>query len=222
MDDVTLAAVGADYRVLDSLELTVPDSVRLISHEPYISPDGLPEVEAPKRESTPTRLRVVSLLRDLLLAWRTLRRADERSAVICNFGGSVGKLICVLNAMNPFARKKIVVWESHVQTASPLKRMIIRCALRHCSRVVVYSRRLKDIQAKYLCLPKSKFVFLPYKANHSKEPPLWMPIGSYAFSGGNSSRDYRTLFEAVRGTGRSKTTRCPPQYRDMRRFAKPS
>jgi len=44
-------------------------------------------------------------------------------------------------------------------------------------------------------------VFLPFKANHSKGPSYDIPIGNYVFAGGNGKRDYRTLVEAVRGTG---------------------
>ena len=45
-----------------------------------------------------------------------------------------------------------------------------------------------------------KAVRSPYKSNHSKFPPITLQFGDYVFSGGNSRRDYRTLFEAVRNT----------------------
>jgi len=69
------------------------------------------------------------------------------------------------------------------------------------SVTIVYSKRQLDVQSNLLRVSKNKFVFLPWKSNHSKSPPITLSIGNYVFSGGNSRRDYQTLFEAVRGTG---------------------
>ena len=50
--------------------------------------------------------------------------------------------------------------------------------------------------------PGDEVPLLPYKANHSAgEEQFASSPGDYLFSGGNSERDYATLFEAVRGTG---------------------
>ena len=44
------------------------------------------------------------------------------------------------------------------------------------------------------------FLRVPYKANHSQQPhEPELPVGDYLFSGGNTERDYRTLFAAVAG-----------------------
>jgi glycosyltransferase involved in cell wall biosynthesis len=69
------------------------------------------------------------------------------------------------------------------------------------SLTTVWSRRQIEIQSKFLEVSKSKFVFIAYKSNYSKSPPITTKIGDYVFAGGNSRRDYGTLFEAVRGTG---------------------
>ncbi|MCX7424295.1 MAG: glycosyltransferase [Planctomycetia bacterium] len=55
--------------------------------------------------------------------------------------------------------------------------------------------------AEWLKLPKERFIFLPFKANHSKGPSYRLPIENYVFAGGNSKRDYKTLADAVRDTG---------------------
>ena len=66
---------------------------------------------------------------------------------------------------------------------------------------VVFSRRQLEVQPQFLDVSPRRFVYVPYKSNHSKGPPLTQSFGSYIFTGGDSRRDYRTLFEAVRGTG---------------------
>ncbi|HEY4309112.1 MAG TPA: glycosyltransferase [Pirellulales bacterium] len=69
------------------------------------------------------------------------------------------------------------------------------------SLCVVFSRVQIRLQAEYLDVPENRFVFVPYKANHSQSQPIAIVPGNYVFSGGNTKRDYATLCEAVRGTG---------------------
>ena len=66
---------------------------------------------------------------------------------------------------------------------------------------VLWSRKQIDPHAEWLRLPKDRFVFLPYKANHTKGPAYNLPIENYVFAGGNGKRDYQTLADAVRDTG---------------------
>jgi glycosyltransferase involved in cell wall biosynthesis len=76
----------------------------------------------------------------------------------------------------------------------------VRRAVLGSSLFFVFSRPQIRLQAEFLGLSRERFLFLPFKADQSKRPPLAMRIGDYVFSGGNNRRDYRTLFEAVRGT----------------------
>ena len=89
----------------------------------------------------------------------------------------------------------------YIPTDSILKKWLARQMIIGASLTTVWSSRQRDVQAKLLRSPVTKFVFMPYKANHSKFQPISLDIGGYVFSGGNSRRDYQTLFEAVRGTG---------------------
>jgi glycosyltransferase involved in cell wall biosynthesis len=195
----TIADVQKDWRALDGPDFEPPANMHLISHEQFTSCPGI-EVEYVPPGSVIALAGVVPVLHDLIYAVRILKRADENSAIICNGGGRVGKLIGLLNYLLPMRRRKIVMWESYVEAQSVLTKLLIHWMVRGCSKVVVYSRRLVKLQAECVGVPESKFVFLPYKANHSKSPPITMSIGNYIFSGGNSSRDYHTLFEAVRDT----------------------
>jgi len=77
---------------------------------------------------------------------------------------------------------------------------IVRRAVRSANVCVVWSREQARRYACALELPQSHFVVVPYKANHSKYVgEQTFDFGNYIFSGGNSERDYGTLFEAVRG-----------------------
>ena len=200
IETVDLDDVARDYRVLDRVEMAFPKNLRLLSHENFSSSDDGIDVEYVAPGFVIDLMKIVPVLHDLLCAIRILKRADKNSAIICNGGARVGKLIGLLNYLLPMRRRKVVMWESFVEARSRLTKLLIRCMVLGCSVVIVYSRRLVALQAEYLGVPERKFVFMPYKANHSKWPPITMPIGNYIFSGGNSSRDYRTLFEAVRST----------------------
>ncbi len=196
-----LEAVRQDYHILDRADIALSASVHLVSTESYTPRKGSwTDVEQVTPRGFVAALRFVPLLRDLLGAWRVLRRAGANCAIICNGGGRLDRLVCLLNRVLPIRRRKIVLWESHVQADSQFTRVLLRWMLQGCTVVAVYSRRLVQLQAEYIGVPESKFVFLPYKADHSIQPPVRMPIGNYIFSGGNSARDYRTLFEAVRGS----------------------
>jgi glycosyltransferase involved in cell wall biosynthesis len=64
----------------------------------------------------------------------------------------------------------------------------------------VWSNEQARGYARELKLPKSHFRVVPYKTNYSKASDnQCQSVGDYVFSGGNSERDYRTLFEAAQG-----------------------
>ena len=201
IETVDLDDVSRDYRVLDRVEMAFPKSLRLLSHHEFSSSDDGINVEYVAGGSVIALAGVMPVLHDLLYAFHVLRRADKNSAIICNGGCRVGKLIGLFNYLLPIRRRKILMWELFCEARSPFRYRLIRWMVQGCDLVVVYSRHQVKSHAEYLRLPEDTFLFLPYKANHSKQPPIEMPIGNYVFSGGNSKRDYCTLFEAVRGTG---------------------
>jgi glycosyltransferase involved in cell wall biosynthesis len=66
---------------------------------------------------------------------------------------------------------------------------------------IVWSRKQVITHANHYNLPTSHFIFLPYKATHSKFGVNYnINIGRYIFAGGNGKRDYQCLINAVRGT----------------------
>jgi glycosyltransferase involved in cell wall biosynthesis len=62
---------------------------------------------------------------------------------------------------------------------------------------VVWSDRQGDLYAEELGIERRCFTTVRYKSNHSKEAPLALSSSGYVFAGGNSERDYSTLFRAV-------------------------
>lgn len=182
------------------LEPAAKPRAALVSAEPFDPRDGdWTAVEWVAPGGFLARL-VPAPLRDLVRAWRTLRRAGPRTAILCNGSARVATLTCFLNHVLPGRRRTIVLWDSFVVGRTALARLLIRRMLRGATAVVVYSQSIADRQAALTGVPADKFVVMPYKANHSQQPPLRVPIGNYVFAGGNSQRDYRSLFAAVRGT----------------------
>ncbi len=197
-----LDTVRLDYRVLDDADVALPPNGRLLSFSSLARQAGRwSDVErVTLRVPLP---RSLSLLKDLLLACQALRRTNEHSVILCDGGARPAKLACILNYLLPIRRRKIVLWASHVQAARPfmeLKRRLARWMIKGSTITTVWSSKQIRMQAQYLGVPDETFMFLPFKSNHSKKAALDGSVGNYVFSGGNSRRDYRTLFEAVRGT----------------------
>lgn len=198
---LTLEAVRQDYRLLDSGTFPTRGGVRLLSTTFFKHRVGLwTDVDWVSPGRILDSLRFFPVLRDGLHAVKILTRADERSVILCDGGSRVSQLTCLLNSFIWTRRRRIVMWESFISGKSKITRFLIRRMIQGCRVIVVYSRILTHIQSQYTKAPLSNFIFIPYKADHSKTPPLDIHIDNYIFSGGNSERDYGTLFEAVRGT----------------------
>jgi len=96
---------------------------------------------------------------------------------------------------------RLVLWAPHWYNSGPLRRVLIHRACKAAHAIVVWSRRVAQNYSTAFGIPESKFVTVPYKANFSKHDDPAIPLGGYVFSGGNSERDYATLFRALDGTG---------------------
>jgi glycosyltransferase involved in cell wall biosynthesis len=190
-----------DYRILDRADLPLPRDVRLVSTDDFAHRDGdwVDVIYVPP-SAWIRALRFLPVVHDILHARRILRWAGRDGVILCNAGARVGKLVCLLNSLPLRRRRKILMWDSFIETKSALTKLLIRWMIRGCTVVVVYSQRLIALQSERIGAPRDRFVFLPYKANHSVNPPITLSVGGFIFSGGNSFRDYATLFEAVRGT----------------------
>ncbi len=198
---IDLEAVRRDYRVLDQSESPFAAGIKIISYTDFSRLADRSSGFVFVSPACMQALRRIPLIWDILFAWRVFWRAGPNDVILIDGGARVGKLIGLFNYLLPMRRRKIVLWEAHCESESRLNALLTRWAYRGYSRIIVYSREQIRRHAECLRLPEDRFVFVPFKANDSQWPPIDMPIGNYIFSGGNSRRDYRTLFAAVRGTG---------------------
>jgi hypothetical protein len=132
-------------------------------------------------------------------------------------GGSLWLFIGYLHKLFFFRETKILLWDLFVEyrlgtekrlkffpfvkIKTAWKESIARLALMEYSLIVLWSRKQIKSHANIFRIPQEKFIFLPFKANHSMWQTYDIPINNFVFSGGNSKRDYKCLVEAVRGTG---------------------
>lgn len=196
----TIAQVKNDWRCLDAEDFSAPDGVRLISHEEFDPRPGL-DVEHIAPGRLVSVFRFSSILFNLLYAWRLLRAAN-RGAVLLLYGGG-GSLWLFVGLLNKFImvrKRTIFFWGVFVDVKDGWKRALVRTATSTFRVISLWSRKQIAAHAELLRLPAERFVFIPYKANHSRGPSYRLSVGNYVFAGGNSKRDYRTLVEAVRDT----------------------
>ena len=129
---------------------------------------------------------------------RAMRRPDTIALV--NLGSPSGSLFCLLNSLKWFRSGPVLAYRVLIPPNSGrLKTSLMGRALGSANLVALWSRTQLENYHRTFGWPRRKFVFLPYKSNHSKFASNPMPVGDYIFSGGNSERDYKTLFEAVDG-----------------------
>lgn len=197
---VSLADVQADWTVLDDPNLDLPLDVRLISHERFTA---CPEIPVEYIEPGPlARLaRFLPALFNFFYAWQLLRACDTRTVLIVNGGTGIWLFVGLLNRALYRCSRRVLCWDVFVEVEGGWRRRVVSMAMRGITLAVLWSRAQIKPHAEFLGLPEERFVFLPYKANHSKGPRYDLSIGRYVFSGGNGKRDYRCLIEAVRGTG---------------------
>jgi glycosyltransferase involved in cell wall biosynthesis len=197
----TIEQVQKDYRCLDGDDFSAPDNVRLISHDEFSPRPGLPEVEYVRPGPIVSLFRFYGVLFDLLYAWRLLRHAKRDSVLILSGSSGLWLFVGLLNRFVMLRRRDILLWDVFVEVKDGWRRKLMSAAMSSFRLSVLWSRKQIEPHAAWLNLPKERFVFIPYKANHSKGPSYNLPIGNYVFAGGNGKRDYRTLTDAVRDTG---------------------
>ncbi|GAB4471734.1 MAG: hypothetical protein Kow00124_09110 [Anaerolineae bacterium] len=196
-----------DYHHLDDISAGLPAGklIAALSTDPVLR--AYPsEIRLVRPPAVLRVLRRIRLLYELVICLWLLGAAGRDTCILLDGRPPFGKLACILNSFIPFRKRKIVLCPAHIPNARYiptewLKRWLGRRMVLGSSLTVVFSRRQLDILPRLLKAPASKFVYMPYEAPNSTSPPLTLQIGGYIFSGGNSRRDYRTLFEAVRDTG---------------------
>src|SRR5262245_59882079 len=141
-------------------------------------------------------LLIDAMLRGLRLWWKS---RQPRTAIVLNLGDAAAFWFGLFRRLWRTSGKAIA---SHIYLHPwPWwKRFLIRQSLRSVSVVAVWSRYQANNAEQLLGTSGPVFLKVPYKANHSQHPgEPDLRVGDYIFSGGNTERDYRTLFAAVQG-----------------------
>ncbi len=197
-EKATLDRVREDWRILHRGDLAYPDGIRLLSDQ-QVTPSEAAQVEHVSPGRIASFFRRFRPLYFFLHAWRLLRSAGSNCVVITNGGTPIWFFAGLMNRFL-IRKRRILCWGIFLETNSRWKKALLRAALRGIDLAAIWSGKQVATHAKFLNLPESKFIFVPYKSNHSKQVSSEIPIGNYVFAGGNGKRDYRCLIEAVRGT----------------------
>ena len=213
----TFQQVREDYRLLDHENVFIPQTIRLISHQNFTTIPGI-EVENLAPSFFARLFSKISLVFNIFYSLQLLYHAKKNTVIIIN-GCNVYLLFCIgfFNQCVFFRRRTILVWDIFVEFSESKKRFLLfpflsinktskeavaRYIMRGFDLIVLWSRKQVVLHADFYQLPLDKFIFLPFKSDHSKNLPIdKLELGDYIFSGGNSNRDYHCLTEAVRGTG---------------------
>jgi len=199
---VTIREAQSDWRVLDENYFEAPEGIKIISHEPYddIYTEGLLPVKEIKQCFFSRIFSFSKFVSDLIWAFHILWVADSRTVVIANGSTYFGNYICLLNYFLFRTRRTILFWDSHIEPVSRVKKIFARYCFLGCNLATLWSKRQSRTYAQHFSLPEDLFIFIPYKATHSKTEHRTLPTIDYVFAGGNTRRDYKTLSEAVKGT----------------------
>jgi hypothetical protein len=199
--ETTLAAARSAYRALD-IELPPEMSgIRVIAGPDFdpVDDPAVVRIGVPGWSGEPG---ANGLFADIRFAFHALLATGSGEVYLGN-GGQRGTLLAMLlNSFLGRRRRTIVLFDTFVETPNAMRRKLIGRLFRAgCDAAIVYGSKMTKRFAEYLDVPESRFIFIPYQADHSKRPPLARPGegGDYIFGGGNSKRDYATLCEAVRG-----------------------
>ena len=196
----TIEDVRTNWRCLDSEDFSAPDRIRLISHIKFKARKGF-EVEYIAAGKLASLFRFSSILSNFFYALRLLRCAKADTVLLLYGGGELWLFVGLANKLPFFRRRSILIWGIFVEVEGGWRRRILTAAISTCGLIVLWSREQVEPHATWLGLPKERFIFIPYKANHSQGASYDLPIGNYVFAGGNGKRDYKTLVDAFRGTG---------------------
>lgn len=196
---ISVPDVQEDWKSLDSVDFVAPADVRLISHESFTP---CPDIHV--RHIQPSAFTNVMWFWkrafELLYAIRLFRATDTNTVLIVN--GGVGLIWLYVGLLNQLfhRRRRVLCWDVFVEVEQKWKQRIVRAAMRGFDLSVLWSKDQINSHARFLGMPEERFVFLPFKANHSKGPRYDLPLDNFVFAGGNGKRDYRCLIEAVRDT----------------------
>ncbi len=208
--------VRKNWHLLDEY---FPDikGINIVSHEEFTS---VPEI--PVKYIDPGRIAEIfskcSVIYWFIYAIRLFISSNSEDVIIVNGGNTLLWAWCgILNAFPCFGKRKLFCWDIFVEyilgkekkirffpfykISRKQKENFARFILRQYGLNVVWSAKQVETHAKHFNLPDHHFIFLPFKANHSKRENIKVSIGDFIFAGGNGKRDYACLIEAVRNSG---------------------
>ena len=201
MPNPSLDSICSDWRVLESPDFENSGNVRLIGHETFSLASELQVNVIP-----PGRLsRCVSYfskrLSNLLYAHRLMRNCEPTDVLVVNGASRVWFYVGLLNRFGFFRKRTVLCWDIFVEVSEGLKQKVMASAMKGVTLSVLWSSPQVTSHAKFLSMSEDRFIFIPFKANHTKGQKYDLPIGNYVFACGNGKRDYQCLIEAVRDTG---------------------
>jgi glycosyltransferase involved in cell wall biosynthesis len=145
-----------------------------------------------------------AIFSDVKWGWRLFRASRQFQAVVTGSERSALWFVLLQLVLIPWRRRPHILIYTHWNLPwNPLLRFIKIAQYRFLavcvSRAVVYSRRQCHLYCTRLGVPAHKLAVVPYHTT-TYNAQYDITEGSYVFSGGDHTRDYRTLIEAVRGT----------------------
>jgi glycosyltransferase involved in cell wall biosynthesis len=98
-------------------------------------------------------------------------------------------------------RRPLVAWSFNMgRPYRGWKGLLARWVLSQVDLFVVYSRAEIEVYSQWLQLPKERFEFLPLTSEPVESSELGATLAEpYVLAMGTANRDYRTLFDAVKG-----------------------
>jgi glycosyltransferase involved in cell wall biosynthesis len=208
LSSVSLDDVQENPFVLDRVDVAqfFPRPRRIVAVETFETGfDGI-DVEnvVEDYEFQSTRSRPARLLYDLRGTFKLLKKMrDPETAAVISLGHRPGLLFCLLLPLLGRKRGPVVVYRA-LWRANPghVRKLIYSGILRQSTIIALQARSSAESYSRTYGAPLEKFIFIPFKSNHSQTGAARsrpMPVGDYIFSGGDSERDYATLFKAVDG-----------------------
>lgn len=211
----TLEQIRSDYTLLDSPDFEIPKGVRLVSHESFESSREVP-VDYIAPGFLAKCFKWFRPLFTFFYALQLLRACDKSSVLIVNGSGSLWMYIAFCKRFFFGKNRMLFLWFIYgeyflgtekrlwffpfVKFKTEWKEALARKVFEQYDLIALWSRKQTGTFAKHYRLPEEKFIFLPYKANHTKGESYEIPMNNFIFSGGNGKRNYKCLVDAVRGT----------------------
>lgn len=193
---ITVNDVRCDWKVLDGMILSDLDVLNIVCYDNFTSKKKYNVTLLKYKLNFLKKIRLHHLFY-IINAFQILSIASSGKVALVN-GSEI--LWFYVGLINIFYRRKVICWDIFVEVDKLWKRKVFALALNNLLVSIVWSKKQVKTHASYFNISENKFIFLPYKANHSKSKGYHYPTLNYIFSGGNGKRDYDCLIKAVTET----------------------